>query len=83
MTHPTGFIMVPVPTYTPTVTCPKCNAQLPTTFNYCSFCGARLRFQIVLKICPKCQSRIPEHAQFCPECGQKQQIDTSETRKTK
>ena len=67
-----GFILVPVPTHSQFLICPKCGSQLAMVSNYCNFCGAPLRQQIVLKICPRCKTRIPEAANFCPECGQEQ-----------
>ncbi|MGD6851629.1 MAG: zinc-ribbon domain-containing protein [Candidatus Bathyarchaeia archaeon] len=68
-----AYILMPVPSYSPCgVICPRCNAQVTPTANYCNTCGAPLKPQVILKVCPNCRSRMPEKALFCPECGQKQ-----------
>gem|GEM_PF-2650364 len=67
-----AFIVMPVPSYSQSLVCPKCNTQVTPVANYCDNCGAPLKPQVTLKICPHCKSRIVEAAHFCPECGQKQ-----------
>ena len=52
--------------------CPRCGLQVSSVSNYCNFCGALLRPELVLKICPNCKNRIPTVARFCNQCGQKQ-----------
>jgi predicted amidophosphoribosyltransferase len=73
----TGYLMVPVPSYSAqqTVICPNCNSKVPANSVYCNICGTSLRQPILLKICPQCSSKIPASAKFCPECGKKQAID--------
>jgi ribosomal protein L40E len=48
-------------------------AIIPSSSNYCGYCGNRLRPQEVkteLKACARCGSRIPLSAKFCPDCGE-------------
>jgi len=67
-----AWILVPLPSYGQYLICPRCKRQVSPASNYCDFCGALLRPEIVLKICPSCKSRIPVSARFCSECGTKQ-----------
>ncbi|MGD6807087.1 MAG: zinc-ribbon domain-containing protein [Candidatus Bathyarchaeia archaeon] len=67
-------ILIPVPAYTQSITCPHCNSHVTPNSNYCNFCGAALKPQpLILKICSSCRNRISSAAHFCPECGQKQE----------
>jgi len=53
------------------ITCPNCMALVPSSSNYCGFCGNRLRVPSAeLKNCAKCGSKIPLSAKFCPNCGE-------------
>jgi predicted amidophosphoribosyltransferase len=67
-----AWILVPLSSYGQYLICPRCKRQVSPASNYCDFCGALLRPEIVLKICPNCKSRIPVSARFCSECGTKQ-----------
>jgi len=44
--------------------CPKCNARVNETMEFCMKCGGNLQ-----KICPNCSSSILWFADFCPKCG--------------
>jgi RNA polymerase subunit RPABC4/transcription elongation factor Spt4 len=56
--------------------CPKCGGGVPSTFNYCGYCGNILHperlWTYATIICRNCKNRIPIAAKFCPECGHKQ-----------
>ncbi len=52
----------------PTKTCPKCNAQIPTKSKFCPECGEKLPTK---KFCTQCGAEI-SGGKFCPECGAKQ-----------
>jgi ribosomal protein L40E len=46
-------------------------AIVPSSSNYCSYCGNRLQAtKTELKICARCGGRIAASAKFCPDCGE-------------
>ena len=57
--------------------CPQCGAEVPTDYQYCNFCGARLpEVEPVVPSgsvkCPGCGAVIPDTMKFCNHCGTRQ-----------
>jgi membrane protease subunit (stomatin/prohibitin family) len=51
-----------------TVTCAKCQAQIPAGSKFCPNCGAAVP---VGGTCPNCHAATEPGAKFCPSCGTK------------
>ncbi|TNU90129.1 zinc-ribbon domain-containing protein [Eggerthella lenta] len=47
------------------LSCPKCNAQVPAGSKFCLECGEKLGGGF----CAQCGATLPPSAKFCPECG--------------
>jgi len=53
---------------TASVTCPKCQAQIPAGSKFCPNCGVVVAAQ---GECPSCHAAVAPGAKFCPNCGTK------------
>jgi membrane protease subunit (stomatin/prohibitin family) len=51
-----------------TVTCAKCQAQIPAGSKFCPNCGAAVA---PVGECPNCHAQTAPGAKFCPNCGAK------------
>ncbi|MBQ3061062.1 MAG: zinc ribbon domain-containing protein [Lachnospiraceae bacterium] len=54
-----------------TVTCDKCNTQMPNGTKFCPDCGAKVVVKIVMDKCIACGGEILKDKKFCPDCGNK------------
>lgn len=50
----------------PTVICPICHTENPSTANFCSKCGKELS-----KVCPECNTTNSVNNEYCTHCGKK------------
>lgn len=50
---------------TSSLSCPKCNAQMPAGSKFCLACGEKLEGGF----CVQCGATLPPDARFCPGCG--------------
>jgi membrane protease subunit (stomatin/prohibitin family) len=53
---------------TATITCAKCQAQIPAGSKFCPNCGSAVA---VAGQCPNCHAQVASGAKFCPNCGTK------------
>ena len=53
---------------TPTISCPKCQAQIDPNVRFCPQCGHQI---IRENTCPQCGKNLPTKAKFCMFCGVK------------
>lgn len=49
-----------------TVSCPRCNAPVPTDVAFCEACGARIGAP---PACSLCGTMLAPNSRFCPSCG--------------
>lgn len=57
----------PLPTKN-TITCRKCNSQIPEGSKFCLQCGEKVDESL---FCPNCGEKLPQNAKFCLGCGTK------------
>lgn len=54
------------------VRCPKCGAEMPPDFSFCTVCGSALvPAAKPAAVCPSCGAEVPEGSAFCSKCGAK------------